>query len=170
MWGEVNVAADLHKFTRIVFLVLLTPDGLQLVQTFTQDKARLIALENLGAAPDSKNFERRDIGENIANLRDSLNGAPEAAANINSPAGGSAMARVMIMRRVLAQMKDGQPATKFFDFVLTDIQERPVPHLTFAEFLRLTNLAPGRYQATIEVKDMVTRKSSKQEAPFEIVP
>ena len=67
-------------------------------------------------------------------------------------------------------MKDGQPATKFFDFVLTDIQERPVPHLTFAEYLRLANLAPGRYQATIEVKDMVTRKSSKQEAPFEIVP
>jgi len=54
--------------------------------------------------------------------------------------------------------------------VLTDVQERPVPHLTFAEYLRLANLAPGRYQATIEVKDMVTRKSSKQEAPFEIVP
>jgi hypothetical protein len=36
--------------------------------------------------------------------------------------------------------------------------------------LRLANLAPGRYQATIEVKDMVTRKTSKQEAPFEIVP
>ncbi len=39
-----------------------------------------------------------------------------------------------------------------------------------ADYLRLTNLAPGRYQARIEVKDMVTRKSPKQEAPFEIVP
>jgi len=75
-----------------------------------------------------------------------------------------------LVRVTVRLMKDGQPATKFFDYVLTDIQERPVPHLTFAEYLRLTNLAPGRYQATIEVKDMVTRKSSKQEAPFEIVP
>jgi len=75
-----------------------------------------------------------------------------------------------LVRVTVRLMKDGQPATKFFDFVLTDVQERPVPHLTFAEYLRLANLAPGRYQATIEVKDMVTRKSSKQEAPFEIVP
>lgn len=83
----------------------------------------------------------------------------------NSPETGKPLVRVTVRL-----MKDGQPATKFFDFVLTDIQERPVPHLTFAEYLRLANLAPGRYQATIEVKDMVTRKSSKQEAPFEIVP
>ena len=83
----------------------------------------------------------------------------------NSPETGKPLVRVTVRL-----MKDGQPATKFFDYVLTDIQERPVPHLTFAEYLRLASLAPGRYQATIEVKDMVTRKSSKQEAPFEIVP
>lgn len=83
----------------------------------------------------------------------------------NSPDTGKPLVRVTVRL-----MKDGQPATKFFDFVLTDVQERPVPHLTFAEYLRLTNLAPGRYQATIEVKDMVTRKSSKQEAPFDILP
>ena len=58
-------------------------------------------------------------------------------------------------------MKDGQPATRPFDYVLTDVQSQPVPHLTFAEYLRLTNLAPGRYQATIEAKDMVTRKLVK---------
>ncbi|HEV8169324.1 MAG TPA: hypothetical protein VGP59_08245 [Pyrinomonadaceae bacterium] len=83
----------------------------------------------------------------------------------NSPETGKPLVRVTVRL-----MKDGQPATKFFDYVLTDTQERPVPHLTFAEYLRLANLAPGRYQVTIEVKDMVTRKSSKQEAPFEIVP
>src|ERR1051325_9982009 len=84
--------------------VLAVTHGLQLVQNFTQDKTRLIAaLENLGAAPDSKNFERRDIAENISNLRDSLNGAPESPGNITSHAGGSAAARVMIMQRVLAQ-------------------------------------------------------------------
>ncbi len=83
----------------------------------------------------------------------------------NSPDTGKPMVRVTVRL-----MKDGQPASKFFDFVLTDVQVQPVPHLTFAEYLRLTGLAPGRYQAVIETKDMVTRKSTKQEAPFEIVP
>ena len=75
-----------------------------------------------------------------------------------------------LVRVTVRLLKDGQPATKFFDYVLTDIEERPVPHLTFAQYLPLANLAPGHYQATIEVKDMVTRKSSKQEALFDIVP
>jgi VWFA-related protein len=75
-----------------------------------------------------------------------------------------------LVRVTVRLMKDGQPATKFFDFVLTDIQNQPVPHLAFAEYLRLAGLAPGRYQAMIEVKDMVTRKFTKQEASFEIVP
>jgi hypothetical protein len=83
----------------------------------------------------------------------------------NSPDTGKPMVRVSVRL-----MKDGQPATKFFDFVLTDVQNQPVPHLTFAEYLRLTNLVPGRYQAVIETKDMVTRKFTKQEASFEIVP
>jgi hypothetical protein len=82
----------------------------------------------------------------------------------NSSETGKPLVRVSV--RLL---KDGQPATKFFDYVLTDVQNQPVPHLTFAEYLRLANLAPGRYQAMIEVKDMVTRKSSKQEASFEII-
>jgi len=83
----------------------------------------------------------------------------------NSPDSGKPLVRVSVRL-----MKDGQPASKFFDFVLTDLQSKPVPHLTFAEYIKLATLAPGRYQAMIEVKDMVTRKSSKQEAPFEIVP
>jgi VWFA-related protein len=75
-----------------------------------------------------------------------------------------------LVRVSVRLMKDGQPASKFFDFVLTDIESQPVPHLTLAEYLRLTNLAPGKYQAMIETKDMVTRKSTKQEASFEVVP
>jgi VWFA-related protein len=75
-----------------------------------------------------------------------------------------------LVRVTVRLMKDGQPATKFFDYVLTDIQSEPVPHLTFAQYLPLTNLAAGRYQAMIETKDMVTRKSTKQEASFDIVP
>lgn len=74
-----------------------------------------------------------------------------------------------LVRVTVRLMKDGQPATKFFDYVLTEIQNQPVPHLTFAEYIKLANLAPGKYQAMIETKDMVTRKFTKQEAAFEIV-
>jgi VWFA-related protein len=75
------------------------------------------------------------------------------------------------MVRVTARlMRDGQPATKPFDYVLMDVDNNPVPHLKFAEFIRLTNLAPGKYTVTIEAKDMVTKKLLKQEATFAIVP
>src|SRR5215213_9287583 len=69
-----------------------------------------------------------------------------------------------LVRVTVRLMKDGQPATRPFDYVLTDIQNHPVPHLTFAEYIKLANLAPGRYQAMIEAKDMVTRKLVKHEA------
>ncbi|HKY44309.1 MAG TPA: VWA domain-containing protein [Pyrinomonadaceae bacterium] len=75
-----------------------------------------------------------------------------------------------LVRVTVRLMKDGQPATKPFDFVLTEIQNQPVPHLKLAEYIKLADLAPGRYQAAIETKDMVTRKFTKQEASFEIVP
>ena len=83
----------------------------------------------------------------------------------NSPDTGKPLVRVTVRL-----MKDGQPATKFFDYVLTDVQSQPVPHLTLAEYIRLTGLAAGNYVAAIEIKDMVTRKSVKQDAPFTIVP
>ncbi|HKR21223.1 MAG TPA: VWA domain-containing protein [Pyrinomonadaceae bacterium] len=74
-----------------------------------------------------------------------------------------------VVRVTARLMKDGQPATKPFDFVLTEIENNPVTHLTFAEYIRLTNLAPGNYTVTIETKDMVTKKLVKQEASFAIV-
>ena len=83
----------------------------------------------------------------------------------NSPDTGKPMVRVTVRL-----MKDGQPATKFFDYVLMDVQSQPVPHLTFAEYIKLAGLAPGNYTAAIEIKDMVTRKSVKQDAPFTVVP
>jgi len=75
-----------------------------------------------------------------------------------------------LVRVTVRLMKDGQPATRPFDYVLTEVQNQPVPHLEFAEYIRLAGLSPGHYQATIEVKDMVTRKSTNQQASFEIVP
>ena len=83
----------------------------------------------------------------------------------NSPDTSKPMVRVTV--RLL---KDGQPATKPFDWVLTEVQNQPVPHLTFAEYIRLAGLAPGTYTAAIEIKDMVTRKLVKQDAPFTIAP
>ena len=83
----------------------------------------------------------------------------------NSPDTGAPMVRV-----TARLMKDGQPATKPFDFVLTEIDNEPVPHLTFAEYIRLTGMTPGNYTVTIESKDMVSKKLVKQEASFQIVP
>ena len=75
------------------------------------------------------------------------------------------------MVRVTARLlKDGQPATKPFDFVLSDVDDKPVPHLTFAEYIRLTGMTPGNYTVTIEAKDMVSKKLVKQEASFVVVP
>jgi hypothetical protein len=75
------------------------------------------------------------------------------------------------MVRVTARLlKDGQPATKPFDFVLTDVDNNPVPHLTFAEYIRLTGMTPGNYTVTIEAKDMVSKKLVKQEASFVLIP
>jgi hypothetical protein len=81
----------------------------------------------------------------------------------NSPETGKPLVRVSVRL-----MKDGQPATKPFDYVLTEVQQDPVAHLNFAEYIRLAGLAPGNYTALIETKDMVTRKFQKQEAAFEI--
>jgi VWFA-related protein len=75
-----------------------------------------------------------------------------------------------LVRVTVRLLKDGQPATKPLDFVLSDIQNQPVPHLTFAEYIKLAGLTPGSYTAAIEIKDMVTRKAVKQDAAFTIRP
>ena len=73
-----------------------------------------------------------------------------------------------LVRVTVRLMKDGKAATKPFDFVLTEIQSEPVPHLTFAEFIRLSDLPPGKYTAVIETKDMVNGKLALQEASLVI--
>ncbi len=62
--------------------------GLQLLQPFTQDKAKLIsAVERAeGISTGSKTSEQRGINEAMAAIRDQLAAAP--AAEINTPAGG----------------------------------------------------------------------------------
>jgi hypothetical protein len=45
-----------------------------------------------------------------------------------------------------------------------------VPQQTFAKYIKLTGLAPGRYVAVIESKDMARQKTVTQNSPFEIIP
>jgi VWFA-related protein len=65
-------------------------------------------------------------------------------------------------------MKDGKPAMKPLDYVLTEIVAEPVPQLTFAKYVKLAGLAPGKYSAVIEARDVGQKKSVKQETWFVI--
>jgi len=78
--------------------------GLQLLQPFTEDKAKLIAAIDRAATIStvSKTSEQRSLNENIDSLRDRLLTLPSADA-VNTGAGGSAAAQAMISRRVLEQ-------------------------------------------------------------------
>src|SRR6185369_14348961 len=71
-----------------VVALLSVTNGLQMLQPFTQDKAKLIAaLENAGVNASSKTFEAKDIAGNIDARREQLAGPGPGA--ITSPAGGS---------------------------------------------------------------------------------
>jgi VWFA-related protein len=75
-----------------------------------------------------------------------------------------------LVRVTVTLMKDGQRVTRPVDYQLTDASTEPVPTLTFAKYIRLTGLAPGRYSAVIESRDIAQHKVLKQEAWFVIVP
>lgn len=113
---------------------------------FTHGKAKI-------RPSPSRQFQATD---NLIMFMEVYNGAPSA--ETSKP----------LVRVTVRLMKDGKPATKPFDYVLTETQSEPVPHLTFAEYISLKGLPAGTYTALIEVKDMVTRKLIKQEAPFVI--
>jgi VWFA-related protein len=61
-------------------------------------------------------------------------------------------------------MKDGKAAMKPLDYELTDIQSEPVPNLTFAKYVKLKDLKAGKYTVVVEARDMVQRKTLRQEA------
>jgi VWFA-related protein len=65
-------------------------------------------------------------------------------------------------------MKDGKPALKPLDYLLTDVVAEPVPHLTLAKYVKLAGLAKGKYSILIEAIDVAQNKSLKQEASFSI--
>jgi hypothetical protein len=75
-----------------------------------------------------------------------------------------------LVRVTVTLMKDGQRASRPVDYQLTDASTGSVPTLTFAKYIKLTGLAPGRYSAAIESRDMQQEKVVKQDAWFVIVP
>jgi VWFA-related protein len=72
------------------------------------------------------------------------------------------------VRVTVTVMKDGKPATKPLDYELTDIVAEPVPHLTFAKYVKLAGLPAGRYSVVIEARDMAQKKAVKQDTWFVI--
>jgi VWFA-related protein len=81
--------------------------GLQLLQPFTQDKAKLIAAveKAYNSSTVSKTSEAREISENIGALRDQIAGGVNEpiAASPGAGAAGSAAAQTMIAQRMLEQ-------------------------------------------------------------------
>ena len=66
-------------------------------------------------------------------------------------------------------MKDGKPAIKPLSYELSQTLSEPVPHLTFAKYVALKGLAPGKYSANIEITDTVDKKVITQNAGFVIL-
>jgi VWFA-related protein len=75
-----------------------------------------------------------------------------------------------LVRVTLTLWQEGKLIVKPIDYVLTEIQPLPVPHLIFAKYLKLAGLAQGNYTAKIEARDMVTRKLLTQQVSLTITP
>ena len=73
------------------------------------------------------------------------------------------------VRVTVSLMKDGKPVIKPLDYELSNIVVEPVPHLTFAKYVKLAGLSPGKYSVAIESRDVVQKKTIKQEGAFTIV-
>jgi hypothetical protein len=78
--------------------------------------------------------------------------------------------RAPLVRVTISLMRDGKLATKPFEFEMREAVDDAVPQQTFAKYIKLTGLAPGRYVAVIESKDMGRQKTVTQNSPFEIIP
>jgi hypothetical protein len=75
-----------------------------------------------------------------------------------------------LVRVTVTVMKDGKPVTRPMDYQLTDRPTESAAPLTFAKYVKLAGLQPGKYSALIESRDLVQHKVLKQDESFVIVP
>ena len=75
-----------------------------------------------------------------------------------------------LVRVTVTLMKDSKQAARPIDYQLTETASDPMPHLTFAKYIKLGGLAPGKYSALIESRDLVKQKVVRQDVSFEIMP
>jgi len=75
-----------------------------------------------------------------------------------------------LVRVTVTILKDGKMAARPIDYQLIEAVNETTPQLGFAKYVKLAGLAPGKYVALIESRDIVQNKVLKQEAPFTIVP
>jgi len=75
-----------------------------------------------------------------------------------------------LVRVTVTLMKAGLRASRPIDYQLTDAATGAVPAVTFAKFIKLSGLAPGRYSAVIESRDMARQRVLRQEVWFVILP
>jgi VWFA-related protein len=75
-----------------------------------------------------------------------------------------------LVRVTITLMKDSKQTMRPIDYQLTETSNDPIPHLTFAKYIKLAGLLPGQYSAVIESRDLVQSKVVRQEALFVIVP
>jgi VWFA-related protein len=73
-----------------------------------------------------------------------------------------------LVRVTVTLMKDGKPVMRPIDYQLTELEPTPVPHLTFAKYIKLSGRLPGKYSVVIESRDIVRQKVLKQEVEFDI--
>jgi VWFA-related protein len=104
--GTIKYIRERIADTDTVALFAVT-GGLQLLQPFTQDKAKLIAAveKAYSISTSSKNFEQRDISEEIANRRDELKrleGAPPGSVQAQAAVASRALQQFLKLRSQLS--------------------------------------------------------------------
>jgi VWFA-related protein len=85
-------------------------------------------------------------------------------------AGASAPSGKPLVKVTLRLLSDGKDAVKPTGYELTETTPAPVPHLTFAKFVSLAPLRPGKYTLSVEARDAATGKLLRREEPFVVAP
>ena len=79
---------------------------------------------------------------------------------------GAAASGKPLVKVTLRLLSDGRDAVKPIAYELTELSPAPVPNLTFAKFVSLAPLRPGKYTLSVESRDATTGKLLRREEPF----